>query len=257
MNIRHLLGRCTPAFVRRWLTRRRTARKIRVYTDPYRGLTPKEVFTRVYEDGAWQSTEAARSFDSGSGSHNEQTVGVYCDAIRDFTRRFAHPIDAADLGCGDFAVGSRITKYFRRYIACDVVPSLIARNRQQFMLPGVEFRALDITAEELPQATVGLLRQVLQHLSNDQIKTVLAKACSTYQFLIVTEHIPASPTFTANIDKPCGPDIRLSVSSGVILTAPPLSLKPLSQEVLCTAPEPDGITSFPGLIVTTAYRLRD
>jgi hypothetical protein len=66
---------------------------------------------------------------------------------------------------------------------------------------------------------------------------------------VLTEHLTLSP-FTPNVDKPAGPDTRLSLSSGVVLTAAPFDIHPMEAELLCE------VRSDSGTIVTHAYRLR-
>jgi hypothetical protein len=93
-----------------------------------------------------------------------------------------------------------------------------------------------------------MLRQVLQHLSNAQIATIVPKLYR-YHWLIVSEHLPSSGRFTANRDKPIGPGIRERFGSGVVLTKPPFTLRTLEERTLCLVPETSGV------IRTVAYRL--
>ncbi len=62
-----------------------------------------------------------------------------------------------------------------RYVACDVVPSLIDFNRARFKHLEVEFKVLDLTEDELPPGDKVFVRQVLQHLSNDQVCRFIAR----------------------------------------------------------------------------------
>jgi hypothetical protein len=78
-----------------------------------------------------------------------------------------------DLGCGDFNVGSQLRPYCSEYVACDIVQSLIERNKLKFADRGVEFRALDMASDPLPAGDVVFIRQVLQHMSNAQILALL------------------------------------------------------------------------------------
>jgi len=110
-------------------------------------------------------------------------------------------------------------------------------------------QVVDIASDPLPPGDVVLIRQVLQHLSNADIAAALAKI-SAYEYAVITEHVPAAGPFKPNIDKPSGAEIRLSLQSGIVLTEPPFSLRPVSQDVLCEVP------AFAGVIRTVAYRLR-
>jgi hypothetical protein len=156
-------------------------------------------------------------------------------AIERFALTQPAKLTAADLGCGDFAIGSRICPLSSRYVASDVVEPLIERNRRKFATVAVESRVIDITSDLLPPADVAVLRQVLQHLSNEQIQRTFAKIPAAYRYLILSEHLPASGDFVPNLDKPIGSQTRLDAGgrpSGVVLTAPPFDLRSTRSTVL-------------------------
>jgi hypothetical protein len=104
-----------------------------------------------------------------------------------------------------------------------VVGSLIERNARQYEDERVAFRHLNLVVDELPDAELALLRQVLQHLSNEEISAVLENT-RKYRYILVTEHVPIGGPVVANADKPHGPDVRLLDRSGVFLDEPPFSL---------------------------------
>ena len=66
-------------------------------------------------------------------------------------------------------MGKTTRKYCRNYIASDIVNELIDHNKKKFKQYDVDFRVLDITKNDLPEAEICFLRQVLQHLSNNSI----------------------------------------------------------------------------------------
>lgn len=220
----------------------------------FAGLSTQEVFTQVYNAGGFGgSRDPDEIFSSGSGSHNPIIVDTYIEAVQGFLRSLDKKPNAVDLGCGDFSVGSRIRYLCDNYIACDIVESVIDWNRQRYRDEQVEFRVLDMIEEELPEGDIVFIRQVLQHLSNDQILAVIPKITIKYKYLILTEHLPSSETFSHNIDKPVGPDIRLFLGkegSGIILTSPPFNLLVTEDICLCEAFE------FGGIIRTNVYRLK-
>ncbi len=144
------------------------------------------------------------------------------------------------------------TPLLRKYIACDVVPGLISRNQEKFSDADVDFRCLDITQRDFPDAEVALLRQVLQHLSTVQILQVVP-SLYRYRFLVVSEHLPVEPDFRPNVEKPAGAMIRLFLGSGVILTEPPFNLKVKSARVICSVSQ--AVDDHPGLVRTTLYEL--
>ena len=183
-----------------------------------------------------------------SGSRNERVVGPYIAAVRAFLGTFPQPPNVVDLGCGDFAVGARLRSACAGYIGCDVVPALVERNRRLFSHLNVDFCCSDVVASALPPGDVVFLRQVLQHLDNRQIASVLRKI-PQYPWAVITEHVPAAERFRANVDKPIGPGTRLRLGSGLVVTQSPFDLAPVEERLLCE------VKSEGALIRTVAYKL--
>lgn len=209
-------------------------------------LSPAQAFSHVYK---WRFWGGESGFYSGSGSHDPAIVSPYVEAVGRWAR--GQPtMDAVDLGCGDFDVGRQLRPLFGRYVACDVVPELIAHHRSGPDAETVDFRCIDISLDPLPEGDVVFIRQVLQHLPNAMIQQLIP-GLQAYRWLVLTEHLPATADFVPNLDKPIGPETRLDRdASGVDLCAPPFDLRPLETRVLCEVPE------YGGLIRTTLYRLQ-
>ena len=216
----------------------------------FKTLSVKDAFTAIYTDALWGGPEGlGDGFFSGRGSHERQVVATYVTAVKTLLKSLDKPT-VVDLGCGDFCVGAQVRSLCGPYIACDIVEPLIERNKDKYRGLDVDFRAVDITADELPDGDVVFIRQVFQHLSNELIIKALPIISSKYKYLLVTEHVPSSLRFIPNIDKPTGPDTRLSNASGVVLTSPPFNLKVRRAEVLCEVLEGDSV------IQTHLYELR-
>lgn len=216
--------------------------------------SPEEIFSAVYKRGHWgKSSNPDQKYFSGSGSHDEYIVSTYVSAVREYIGSRHEILNAVDLGCGDFAVGSQLRGSFNRYTACDVVPDLIKHNAEKFKTLDVDFRQLDISKDPLPAGDIVFIRQVLQHLSNDRIQNILSKVKETYRFFVLTEHVPMLPHFAPNLDHTTGRDVRLGQSSGIVVTEPPFNLRPRSERVLCEVPEDSGPNK--GVIRTIAYEL--
>lgn len=209
------------------------------------------LFSTVYEQAYW-GTDNEGGFYSGSGSHDEKPVRPYIEQVRMFLSSFKTPPSLVDLGCGDFAIGRQLTDLCSTYHGCDIVNELIEYNRTKFEQAAIRFSCIDACRENLPSGNVLIVRQVLQHLSNDAIAAIL-KQFNAFQYVIITEHLPAG-TFTPNIDKSSGPDSRLRLGSGVDITAPPFSLKTGLQQVMCEIKD-NG--DFPGVIKTTLYQMEN
>lgn len=197
------------------------------------GDSPQDIFEAVYAKRMWGVGPVSARYSSGFGSHNADVVEPYVAAVSRFVESLGSRPDAVDLGCGDFAIGSALRPLFNRYVACDVVPGLLEQNRMRYGDLDVDFRLIDISSDELPPGDIVFVRQVLQHLSNEKIARALESLRNTYPKMVLTEHLPLDPHFVPNIDIATGPDIRLTVQSGVDITKPPFNIAVASSEVLC------------------------
>jgi SAM-dependent methyltransferase len=213
----------------------------------FRDSSNAEIFSTVYERQHW-GLDGDDSFSSGDGSHDPTIVAPYIDAVRDFLTSLPAKPDVVDLGCGDFNVGRQVRPYCAGYVAGDVVPSLIERNKTMHADAEVEFRCLDIANDPLPDGDVVTIRQVLQHLSNADIAKVVPKIAQ-YEYAIITDHQPAGD-FVPNVDIPSGPHIRVGIGSALDLAQEPFGLPFVEARDICVAPTSDGV------IRTTLYRLR-
>lgn len=186
--------------------------------------TTVEIFSNIYSKNMWGGSKG--SFYSGEGS--DCTLSMpYSEYFSKFiSSKFSlGGVRILDLGCGDFRVGKALVNERIEYIGVDVVPSLVQRNNDEFGSPTIDFRCLDIIEDELPDADICLIRQVFQHLSNDQICKTLNKL-RKYRYVFITEHYPDDMNgCIPNIDKPPGSDIRYHDDSAVFLDQPPFSLK--------------------------------
>jgi hypothetical protein len=223
-------------------------RLIRSYHNrEYNNLSTEQIFTKIYESGLWgKSDDPTSPYYSGSGSRRGSEVAAYVQSIGALLSSFEVKPDVVDLGCGDFSVGRQVRTFCNRYIACDVVPGLVAFNRARYKEMDVEFKVLDLARDELPPADIAFVRQVLQHLSNEQISEFVARASLTYKFLVVTEHLPSHENFEHNVDKLVGPGTRMGHESGIILTSSPFNLRPRIVQQLCRVNSVDT-----GVLVTT------
>lgn len=199
-----------------------------------------ETFGEIYEKNVWGGTKG--EFYSGEGS-TEKYSEKYAAAIRKFIAENAVKT-VVDLGCGDFRVASKFVSDEFHYTGCDVVPSLVEYLSNKFARKNVEFRCVNIVEDELPDGDLCLIRQVLQHLSNQEIEKILRKA-RKYKFLIVTEHYPQpNVTFVPNLDIPHGPDMRLHFDSAVYLDKSPFNLQHVELLLDVEAEEQTRIKTF-------------
>lgn len=127
----------------------------------------KKIFTEIYKTNGWRSKESV----SGNGSTLAATARV-----RELLPALFKSLDVRsvlDIPCGDFywlykmwldAQRNNELPPFLKYIGGDIVPDLVASNRERFL--GFEFQVLDASYSRLPKVDLILCRDMLGHLPN-------------------------------------------------------------------------------------------
>jgi SAM-dependent methyltransferase len=233
-----------PEAIRSRWSEWRVSNTVRRTANKNRTRSAKDVFDEIYLKNKWGG-DPGESF-SGTGS-----VGISAEQYIATINQFivANEINSVlDIGCGDFRIGKEIRCDW--YIGIDVAPSVIASNELKYGNVSRTFVCLDAAGPEpLPDAQLCLVRQVLQHLSNEQISAIVEKL-SKFRYVIVTEHQPADQDFAlANADKVHGPFTRLFSGSGVYLEQPPFNLD-LELLLEASSPSPVGDVHSRGYIRT-------
>ncbi|MDX1545003.1 MAG: class I SAM-dependent methyltransferase, partial [Christiangramia sp.] len=208
----------------------------------------KAAMEQVYSMNLWGAGDA--EFYSGTGSHHPQLIRPYIEVVASFLKSFKRPPAVCDLGCGDFNVGKELLQYSAKYTGVDIVEPLIAYNTKNFRRENLEFHCLDIAADPLPAGDIAILRQVLQHLSNAEVATILEKL-GDFKYLILTEHLPEGD-FVPNRDIISGQGTRLKKQSGLDISAAPFHFKALEKRTLLKL-KPD---KQKGIIETSVYRIQ-
>lgn len=180
-----------------------------------------QAFDEVYRLKLWKQGESL----SGVGSEGKW-ANDYIALVRDYIAS-NDCRTVLDIGCGDFAVGSRIAPHVDRYLAFDISKRIIGINRAKYAdMSNVTFEALDVTDAVLPRADLVLVRQVLQHLSNAQIEAALANIeKSGARCVLVAEHTMRPELMDrANLDLQSHTvATRVQQGSGVDIGKPPFS----------------------------------
>lgn len=148
----------------------------------------RPIFQSVYENQRW-------GHGSGPGSKPENTV-----EYRAFLKRFmeANRVrSVTDLGCGDWQFSHMIDWSQVDYLGLDVVPEIVAQNRNRFALPNVRFEEFT-SIDDLPGGDLLLSKEVLQHLPNRMIAEYLVAIRRKYRYALLTNGAEASPG--TNID---------------------------------------------------------
>ncbi len=207
----------------------------------------KDAMAQVYALKLWGDNKT--EFYSGEGSHVPEIINPYIKALQIFLTSFTSPLVVCDLGCGDFNVGKALVAHTKAYIGIDIVESLISHNKEKFKVDNLEFHCLDIAVADLPSGDCAILKQVLQHLSNAEIQSILPKL-TNFKYVVLTEHLPQG-NFIPNKDIISGQGIRLKKQSGLNILAPPFNFKVKEEKQVLTV----ALNNSKGVIVTTIYRL--
>ena len=218
MGIKSALKHMLPARVQDLCVRSR----VRKIQSQYQSLGLADVFTKIYESGAWGVGAADGMPHSGSGSRGRY-VEQWCSLLETQLRVYK-VTTIADLGCGDLTVGAIIARMGHALTGVDVVQSVIDWNRRTHTSECVRFVRADLTSDPLPHASAAIVRQVLQHLTNSEVDAALANILRTYPLAFITEHVYTGPNCVANVDMHHGPGTRVSMFSGVFIDHHPFNV---------------------------------
>ena len=121
---------------------------------------------------------------SGGGSSVYHTI-PYKAFLESFIQ--ANAISSVlDVGCGDWQFSRFVNFGAGVYYGYDVVTSVIARNAELFGSTRRIFREMPSIFEELPTCDLLVVKDVLQHLSNERIMMFARDLFPRFRFCLVT-----------------------------------------------------------------------
>jgi SAM-dependent methyltransferase len=211
--------------VSRWRKERRRLRRAAERLAWQHGLSTQETFEKIYAERVWGAPSDGVKFYSGDGS-SPAASAAYEGFVVDVLRRYPHLSSMVDIGCGDFQVSARILNAASRpvdYTGCDIARTVIAENEARHARPGVRFAVCNAIETDPPKGDIVIIRQVLQHLSNADITSILERLRRCYQAAIITEAQPTA-MIAPNLDIVSGAETRLPLGSGVYIDRPPFNL---------------------------------
>lgn len=176
--------------------------------------TLQEAFSHIYEFQLWGSNEEGQGC-SGSGS-KVQTTQEYRELLELCLQVFDIK-SVVDLGCGDWEFSRMISWGQIDYKGFDVVASVIERNIKKFAKKGISFSVLDATYQELPAADLLICKDVLQHLSNDDVAKII-KQFSKFKYCLITNDVYGHTLSSDN------PDIISGDYRPINITAAPFNV---------------------------------
>lgn len=149
------------------------------------------IFNYIYTKKIWgRNNDLNIPYYSGDGTYSKQANKILRELLDDFKKKFKVE-SVLDYGCGDFNIGKMIHKSFKSYIGVDISDVIIDYNKLNNKLPNVSFYTLDefdLNRKPLPELI--LIRQVLQHLPNFQIKKISNWIEKNFKYCITLERAP-------------------------------------------------------------------
>lgn len=127
-------------------------------------MSTSEVFTYIYNNNHWKSTESI----SGEGSEFEQTTKLITDLNKLLIDMNIKSV--LDLPCGDFNWMQNVDLSKIDYIGADIVQELISVNIKRLKnREKLKFEVLDIIRDTLPKSDLIIVRDCFVHLSYKDI----------------------------------------------------------------------------------------
>lgn len=141
----------------------------------------KEVFTTIYQQAIWGGG-------SGGGSAME-VAKPYVELLQTFIKE--HSIASVlDIGCGDWSFARYMNWTAVNYLGLDVVETVIEENEKKFGASNIHFKVGNVSDDdfEIPSVDLVLIKDVFQHLSNNNIIKILRKIKTSKYCLITNDY---------------------------------------------------------------------
>lgn len=147
-------------------------------------------FDEIYSLNSW-------GFGSGHGSLPSVTK-----SYRKFIEQFIAENDikkVVDYGCGDWQFSKLINWGEASYTGLDVVESVIEDNTKKYSTDKISFKAIKPGQTSIPKGDLIIVKDVLQHLSEEDIRIFLDKVLPKFKYALITNCILPTSDINAAI----------------------------------------------------------
>lgn len=169
-------------------------------TDEQRSRQPggdlETVFDSIYESGRWGRAGSYQGT-SGSGS-NARNSEVYLDFLQNFLREKGIG-SVVDAGCGDWQFSRLIDWGGTFYLGYDASRIVIEQNWKTFANDNVRFIHGNFLNMDLPPADLLIIKDVLQHLGNENIHRAVQQF-GKFKYVIIVNDIDPHTLTALNVD---------------------------------------------------------
>lgn len=180
----------------------------------------EDQFTNIYNSAVWGRNN------EGMGSSGEGSKMSTTEPYRAYLQSFLHNMNiksVVDAGCGDWEFSQSIDWDGVDYKGYDIVKIVVERNQAKFTQPNIQFIYANFLDTDLPAADLLVCKDVLQHLSNEDIQAFLPQL-SKYNYCLITNDVDMRTATSKN--EPVGRG--LDTYRVLDLTMPPFNVKGLS-----------------------------
>jgi SAM-dependent methyltransferase len=138
-------------------------------------LSRNDVFNEIYNTSYW-------GYKSGLGSYPENAV-VWTSIVNSFLEK-KDIITVLDIGCGDWRLGKTYMLENKQYTGMDV-SSVIINEIQANSKENIKFVYGDASVIDLQKNDLILIKDVLQHLSNRDVLSILNKVIGNCKYALI------------------------------------------------------------------------
>ena len=157
--------------------------KDRCYFFKFKYMTPKAVFSFIYQNNSWGNKESV----SGPGSTLSATKNIRKNLPELFEKYNIKSV--LDLPCGDFNWMNHMTLDGIEYLGADIITDLIENNKKKYETSSRRFKCINLLEGGLPEVDLIFVRDCLVHLSyKDIIMALNSIVNSNSKYLITTTY---------------------------------------------------------------------
>lgn len=139
----------------------------------------RERFEQIYAKNEWQ-------YGSGEGSLIRY-VQSYIEFLQEFLKQYSIR-SVLDFGCGDWQFSQFIDWTGVDYLGLDLVNNVIQSNQKLYGSDNISFGLVDSLDSPLPSADLIIIKDVMQHWSNESIRYFLPQLVN-YQYCLIVNCI--------------------------------------------------------------------
>jgi hypothetical protein len=155
-------------------------------------------FNFIYKYKYWQNIDNGSL--SGAGSNLDDSTYNLSIELPDFINK--HQIKSfLDIPCGDWEWMSKLNLNNIKYIGCDIVEDMVIANNKKYSNSRISFIKKNLSCDDLPEADIILVRDLLVHLKYSDIILCLNNIKKyNYKYIAITNF----PKLIKNINNKFG-----------------------------------------------------